>query len=76
MASRLGTISIRGYAETLAALAGVSVRFDMPSELEQRGYSKVTRAVQKGDKLEALGWTPRWDVESGLKATLQALKEG
>ena len=76
VASRLGTISIRGYAETLARLAGVQVRFDLPSEQEKQGYSKVTRAVQKGDKLEALGWTPRWDVESGLKATLQALKEG
>jgi len=75
VASRLGTISIRGYAETLARLAGVEVRFDMPSELEQQGYSKVTRAVQKGDKLEALGWTPRWDVEAGLKTTLRAMRE-
>ena len=75
VASRLGTISIRGYAEALARLAGVSVRFDLPSDLEQKGYSKVTRAVQKGDKLEALGWTPRWDVEAGLKTTLRALRE-
>ena len=76
VASRLGTISIRGYAEALAALAGVNVRFDLPSDLEQRGYSKVTRAVQKGDKLEALGWMPRWDMASGLKTTFLALKEG
>ncbi len=75
VASRLGTTSIRGYAETLARLAGVNLRFDLPSEQERRSYSKVTRAVQKGDKLEALGWTPRFDVEAGLDRTLRVLRE-
>ena len=70
VASRLGTISIRGYAETLARLAGVGVRFDLPSDQEQRGYSVVTRAVQKPDKLEALGWRAEVDVEEGLRRTL------
>jgi len=70
VASRLGTISIRGYAETLAKLAGVRVVFDLPDEGERRGYSAVTRAVQRGDKLEALGWRPLVDVEEGLRRTL------
>lgn len=70
VASRLGTVSIRGYAETLARLSGVNVVFDLPTAQESQGYSAVTRAVQKGDKLEALGWRPLVDVEEGLRRTL------
>ena len=75
VASRLGTVSIRGYAEILAELAGVRVVFDIPSEQESRGYSAVTRAVQRADKLEALGWRPTLDVKEGLRRTLE-IKRG
>ena len=76
VSSRLSTASIREYAETLAKLAGVKVRFDLPSEQERQGYSTVTRAVQKGDKLEALGWQPRVALEEGLCRTLSIKREG
>ena len=76
VSSRLSTASIREYAETLAKLAGVKVRFDLPSEQERQGYSTVTRAVQKGDKLEALGWQPRVALEEGLRRTLSIKREG
>lgn len=74
VASRLGTVSIRDYAATLARLAGVGLRFELPSEGERRGYSAVTNAVQRGDKLEALGWEPRRDTEEGLRRTLLICK--
>ncbi len=70
VASRLGTVSVRGYAEALARAAGVSVRFELPSEQERRSYSAVSRAVQKGDKLEALGWRPCVEFEEGIRHTL------
>lgn len=75
VASPRGTISIRGYAETLARLAGVSVSFDLPSETERQGYSAVTRAVQKSDKLQALGWRGETTVEDGLRRTLRILRD-
>ena len=58
------------------ALFLVKVRFDLPSEQERQGYSTVTRAVQKGDKLEALGWQPRVALEEGLRRTLSIKREG
>ena len=75
VADRGGTVSIREYAEALARLAGVQVRFELPSEQERRGYSVFTRAVQKPDKLEALGWRPGVDFETGLSHTLTACRE-
>ena len=70
VASRLGTVSVRGYAEALAKAAGVRVRFELPTEQERRGYSAVSRAVQRGDKLEALGWRPATTFEEGIRHTL------
>ena len=75
VASRMGTVSIREYAETLARLAGVNVVFDLPSEQERAGFSAVTRAVQKPDKLEALGWKPCVSFEEGLRRTLVIKRE-
>ena len=54
----------------------MGVTFDLPPEAERQGYSAVTRAVQKPDRLEALGWSPRLTLREGLSHTLTILKEG
>ena len=67
--------SIREYAQTLAELSGVSLKFDLPPALERSGYTPVTRAVLNPAKLEALGWTPRFDLRRGLEHTYRCLAE-
>lgn len=74
VANRRSTASVREYAEALAGIAGVSVVFDIPPEVERAGYTKVTRAVLNPSKLESLGWQPRYDLEAGLKETYLCLK--
>lgn len=64
------TATIREYAQALADHANVQLRFDLPPEAEQRGYSQVTRAIQRPDKLQALGWTQRYPLQEGLGHTL------
>lgn len=71
VASRLGTVSVRGFAEALARAAGVGLRFELPSERERKSFSAVSRAVQRGDKLEALGWKPVTAFEEGVRHTLE-----
>lgn len=73
VANRASVASIREYAETLAGLAGVGLTFELPADAEKQGYSAVTRAVQKPDKLEALGWKPRFSLSEGLEHTLKIL---
>jgi len=75
IADRGSVHTIREYAETLARLAGVNVAFDLPPEAERLGYSTVTRAVQNPARLEALGWRPRFTLETGLARTLDMLTE-
>lgn len=71
IANKNSVATIREYAETLATLGGVKIRNEFPSEDETKGYSKISRAVLDGTKLEQLGWVPQYDLESGLKDTLE-----
>ena len=68
-------VSIREYARTLADLAHVRLRFDLPPEAEKAGYSTVSRAVLNSDKLSSLGWHSEYDIRTGLEHTLKICAE-
>lgn len=70
IADKDSILSIRRYAETLCRFAGVSLNFELPDCIEQKGYSKIPRSVLNAEKLEALGWRPQYTLEEGLKETL------
>lgn len=59
-------VSIREYAETLAEVAGVSLRFQLPDSVEKLGYSRISHAILSADKLSALGWKPCFSLREGL----------
>ena len=65
------SVSIREYAQTIADLAGVQLKFDLPPEAERAGYSAVTRAVLDPKKLLNLGWRAAYDLREGLMHTLE-----
>lgn len=73
IANRNSVATVRDYARTLAEAGGVGIRDEFPSEVEARGYSKISRAVLDASKLEALGWKPRYDLRQGLEDTLASL---
>ena len=75
VANRTAARSIREYAEALAKVAGVQVKFETPEGAEKRGYSTVSRAVQKPDRLEALGWKPLFSFEEGIEHTFRIIEE-
>lgn len=75
VANRTAARSIREYAEALAKVAGVQVKFETPEDAEKRGYSTVSRAVQKSDRLEALGWKPLFSFEEGIEHTFRIIEE-
>lgn len=69
-------ITLRDLAALVAEIAGSKVVFELPSEAERIGYSTATKAVMRGDKLSALGWSPRYDIETGIKLTMRMLQDG
>lgn len=75
VANRHSIATIRQYAQTLADLGNVQLRFELPSDVEAQGYTRVTRAVLDGSKLESIGWCPQYDLKEGLRETLNAARE-
>ena len=71
IANPMSVSSIRNYAQTLAGLAGVQLRFELPPEMEKQGYSAVSRAVLNPGKIMQLGWQPQYDLRTGLKHALE-----
>lgn len=67
--------SVREYAETLSEIAGVSLEFEIPSEIEKQGYSKPLDSILDATKLQKLGWQPQYDLKTGLSHTLIIKKE-
>lgn len=71
-------VSVREYAQTLANIAGVNLIFEIPDEIEKRGYSKPLDSILNSDKLQKLGWKSLYSIEDGLKHTftIKSSKEG
>ena len=68
-------ITLRNLAGIIASLTGTKVVFQFPDSIEKAGFSVVTRGVVNADKLFNLGWKPYFSIESGIKETLEILKQ-
>lgn len=66
-------VTLKTLAETAAKTAGRRVVFQFPDSVENRGYSKATKAVLDGSKLMRLNWAPKYTVLAGLVRTVDIL---
>ena len=74
IADPASNITLRDLAQTIAENAGTKVVFQIPDAVESAGYSKATKAVLDSGKLMELGWKPMWDIQAGIRQTIQILK--
>lgn len=75
VSSLLSDITLNDLAGKLAEIAGTSVVYEPPEEAEKKGYSTATRAVLDNTKLKELGWEETFDMDSGLRMTVNILRE-
>jgi len=68
-------VRLKDLAGLVAATAGTRVVFELPGELEQRGFSTATLAVMDGSRLAGLGWRPLYDIAQGVERTIRVLRE-
>lgn len=73
-ANRNAEISIRELAEKIAGCAGVRVTFELPDEVEIKGYSAPQDAIIDEKKLREIGYAPRYGIEEGIRRTYEILK--
>lgn len=66
--------SIAEVAKTCAEIAGTKVIFDIPSELEAKGFSKPQNCILDNSKLKSLGWQGYYTVKRGFCECYNILK--
>jgi len=67
--------SIAELAQIIADYAGTNVVFDLPDEVENKGFSKPQNCVLKTEKINGLGWHGKYDLMTGINETMTILKE-
>lgn len=74
VSSKMSNIKLIDLANKLARISGTKVAFSRPDKIEKQGYSSVTKAVLNNKKLKSLGWKETYDIDSGLRMTVQILR--
>lgn len=66
-------VRLREFASLCAAWAGKKVVFDLPSEIERKGFSVAMKAILDNTRIKSIGWEPNYDMEDALNRTLSIL---
>lgn len=66
--------SIAEVAKCVAQLCKTEVVFDLPNEIEKRGYSKPQNCVLNNEKLRKLGWKGDYTLYEGMEQTISILQ--
>lgn len=66
-------VTIRQMAQAFADAAGRKLVFENATDEEKKSYNLMDNSALTSDALEALGWKGLFDLEAGVKATLDAL---
>ena len=75
IADEASDMQLKDLAALIAQNAGSKVVFEIPDAVEAAGYSKATKARLDGSKLRELGWSPVYDLRSGIRRTMEILRE-
>ena len=67
-------ITLKDLATLIARMVGGKIAFQVPDAMEKAGYSKATKARLNSAKLQALGWSPKYNLEHGINNTIHILQ--
>lgn len=68
-------VTLAELAHLVAETNGRKVRFDLPDDVEQKGFSGSVRAVLLTEKINQLGWKAQTDIKMGVSKTIAVLKK-
>lgn len=75
VANENSVASIAEVAQTIADYAGTKVVFDLPDNVESKGFSKPQNCILITDKIKRLGWQGEYSLKEGINETMEILKE-
>lgn len=75
LADERSDIKLKDLARLAADHAGSKMIFELPNETERRGYSAASKAIMDAEKLRGLGWEAGYDIDTGIRETIDILRE-
>ena len=75
IADEKSIVTIAEFAQQVAKTGNVGIKYELPSEIERKGYSKPTDIIMRNDKLKKIGWESSYGLKKGIESTLQILNE-
>ena len=67
-------IKLKDLAGFLAKLSNKKVIFELPNDIEKKGFSTANISVMNSDKLKKIGWKAKYDIKEGVMQTINILK--
>lgn len=68
-------IVLKELAQYIAQISDVNVKFELPDDIEKKGYSCANKAIMNNEKIKELSWKATIDIYSGVKMMLEDLKK-
>ena len=66
-------VRLRDFAGGCANWANKNVVYDLPSEVERKGFSVAMKAILDNTRIKSIGWKPIYDMKNALNRTLDIL---
>ena len=73
ISNRFCDMRLKDFAQLCAEWCGKEVVFDLPSEVENKGFSIATKAILDNQRLLKTGWKPVFSKEQAIRRTLEIL---
>lgn len=67
-------IKLKDLARIIAEVTGTKVVFELPDEIERRGYSKATKSRLDNSKIKEIGWKKMYSIDDGIINTINIMK--
>ena len=73
ISNELCNVHLKDFARYCAEWAGKDVVFDLPSDIEKKGFSVAMQAILDNSRLKSIGWIPKYEMKEAINRTLDIL---
>ena len=67
-------VHLKDFASLCAYKAGKNVVFEIPSEIEKKGFSIASAAIMSNTSLLQTGFVPKYEIRESINRTIEILK--
>lgn len=75
IANENAVVSIAEVAQTVADISGTKVVFNLPDEIEKKGFSAPQNCILGNKKIKSLGWKGYYDIRKGMFECIKILRD-